>query len=416
MTRSARRFAGVTALVTVAALLAAPARSDPRTPHLRPAENTDEGGIWSLSDKTEQQAKLSAERNRDPALNAYVQGLTCKLAAEYCDEIRVYVMDRPFFNASMAPNGYTEVWSGLLLRAETEDELAFVLGHEIGHFAENHSIEAQRAMKTRANNALALQVLVSAVAMGAAVGSGSPQSASDIMRAAGSVNDLIYLSAIAGYFSYSRENESEADTLGFRRMVKAGYDPAAGAEMWRSQIDETAASTFPKVREAQARASIFSTHPLSVERVGALQTLAKGSPAGKTGDRKAYRAVIRPHLAAWLRDDLRRRDYGETLALIHRLESLEEDQGVLAFYRAEAYRQRRGEGDLIRAREAYTASVAFVDAPSAAWRNLGDLAAQAGDKAAARSAYETYLVRAPQAQDRWLVEASLKKLAEGTAT
>ena len=415
MSRPARPMAGATALILAAALLTAPAQADPRAPHLRPAENTDEGGIWSISAKTELGAKTSVERNRDPALNAYVGGVLCKLATEYCDDIRVYVMDRPFFNASMAPNGYTEVWSGLLLRAQTEDELAFVLGHEISHFAENHSLESWRAMKSRAAGAMVLQVVVGVAAMGAAVNSGSPQSANDIMRAAGSVNDLIYLSTIAAYFSYSRDNESEADALGFRRMVKAGYAPEAAVGIWRAQIAETQASSFKKVRDGEARGSIFSTHPLSIDRVAALQTLAAGVPRGAANDRKAYRAVIRPHLAAWLKDDLRRRDYGESLALIDRLESLGEDQGVLGFYRGEAYRQRREGDDLAKARQAYAEAGTHADAPLATWRILGDLAAQAGDKAAAKTAYETYLVRAPAAQDRWLIEANLKKLTEGSA-
>ncbi|EJL34758.1 putative Zn-dependent protease [Caulobacter sp. AP07] len=415
MPRLARPLAGARALAVAATLLVAPAQAEPRAPNLRPAETTDEGGIWSVSDKTELKAKASAERNRDPALNAYVSGLACKLAAEYCGEIRVYVMDRPFLNASMAPNGYTEVWSGLLLRAQSEDELAFVLGHEIGHFVENHTLESWRATKSRAAGALALQVVVTVAAAGAAVNSGSYQGANDIMRAAGSINDIIYLGTVAAYFSYSRDNESEADALGFRRMAKAGYDPTAPAGIWRAQIAETEASSFKKVREQPARASIFNSHPLSIERVKALDTLAAGAPAGRAGDRKAYRAVIRPHLAAWLKDDLRRRDYGESLALIGRLEDLGEDQGVLAFYRGEAYRQRREGDDLVKAREAYVAAGAHADAPLATWRVVGDLALQAGDTAAAKTAYETYLVRAPAAQDRWLVEASLKKLSEGSA-
>jgi predicted Zn-dependent protease len=416
MTASARSRAGAAALLTAMVLAAVPAQADPRAPHLRPAENTDEGGIWSVSEKTELKAKTSAERNRDPALNAYVQGLTCKLANEYCDEIRVYVMDRPFFNASMAPNGYTEVWSGLLLRAQTEDELAFVLSHEIGHFAENHSLESWRATKSRAATTLALQVLVSVAAAGAAVNSGSAQSANDIMRAAGSINDILYLNAIAAYFSYSRENEREADALGLARLTKAGYAPKAAVSIWRDEIAETQASSFQKVRDGQARASIFSTHPLTAERVQILDGLSANAAGAKSGDRQAYRAVIRPHMAAWLKDDLRRRDYGESLALIDRLESLGEDRGLLAFYRGEAHRQRRGEGDMAQARAAYAEAALHPDAPVATWRLLGDLADQAGDKAAAKTAYETYLVRAPAAQDRWLVEASLKKMSEGAAT
>ncbi|PTS89542.1 MULTISPECIES: M48 family metallopeptidase [unclassified Caulobacter] len=406
-----RRGAG--AMLAATSLATTPVVAEPRTPHLRPAETTDEAGIWALSDKAEQQARQSAERNRDPALNAYVTGLIARLAPEYQGDLRVYVMDRPFFNATMAPNGYTEVWSGLLLRAESEDQLAFVLGHEIGHFAENHAIEAQRAMKARAQGALALQIAVSVVAMGAAVNSGSAQGANDIMRAAGSVNDLIYLSQISAFFSYSRENESQADELGFRRATKAGFDPAAGAAMWQAQVSETSASSFKKVRDQEARGSIFSTHPLSTDRIKALETLAAAAPRATAEDRKRYRAVIRPHLAAWLKDDLRRRDPGSSLALIDRLSAGGEDAGLLTFYRGEVYRQRRQDDDLDKARQAYAEATTHADAPLATWRILGDLAAQAGDRATAQSAYDTYLARSPQAPDRWLVEAGLKKLSEG---
>lgn len=417
MARVLRPRAKGLALLAAAILAAAPAGAEPRAPHLRPTDTSDEGGIWALSEKAELAARQSVERNRDPALNAYVSGVVAKLAPEYQGDVRIYVMDRPFFNAQMAPNGYGEVWSGLLLRVQSEDELAFVLGHEVGHFAENHSIEAFRTLKARLGATMALQFAVAAVAMGAAVNAGSAQGASDIMRAAGALNDLLYLGQLAAYFGYSRENEVEADALGFKRAVAAGYDPAAGATLWRALIAETQASSFKRVREQEARANIFSTHPVSGDRVKALDDMAARTPTkARTTDRKAYRAAIRPHLATWLKDDLRRRDYGQSLALIDRLSAEGEDQGMLMFYRAEAYRQRRGDGDLDLARKTYAEAGAHPDAPPAAWRSLGDLALQAGDRPAAKTAYETYLARAPQAQDRWLVEASLKKLSEGSAT
>ena len=400
--------------VAIAGLTAIPAWSQPRTPHLRPAQASDEGGLWGLSDKAEQQARQSAERNRDPALNAYVAGIVAKLAPEYNGDIRVYVMDRPFLNATMTPSGYTEVWSGLLLRAESEDQLAFVLGHEISHFAENHSIEAYRAMKSRAQATMALQLAVTVVAAGAAINTGSAQNSADIMRTASSVNDLLYLSQISAYFGFSRENEKQADALGFGRAVAAGYDPHAGATMWRRLVAETQASSFKKVRDQEARGSLFSTHPVSAERIAALDALASKASKATTVDRRAYRTMIRPHLPAWLKDDLRRRDPGESLALIERLSALGEDLGVLAFYRGEVHRQRRQNDDLVKARQAYAAATAEPDAPLSAWRALGDLAAQAGDKPAAQAAYQDYLARAPQASDRWLVESSLDALAEGT--
>jgi len=153
---------------------------------------------------------------------------------------------------------------------------------------------------------------------------------------------------------------------------------------------------------------------LDGERLTLLATAAKGKPAGDLGvDR--YRAAIRPHLAAFLRNDLLRRDFGETLAIIDRLMADGGDAGVLGFYRGECFRLRRGAGDAEQATKAYEAATGATDAPAETWRELGDLYVRQHDASKARAAYRTYLERAPDAEDKWLVESQLKKLdqAEG---
>ena len=376
---------GVAALCALA-MMAEPALTATvlRAPNTRPAVDTDEAGLWFEADKAERAAKGSAELDTDVALTAYVQSIACKVAAEYCPEMRVYVMDRPYFNATVAPNGYVEVWSGLLLRVTDEAELAFVLGHEITHFAENDSIESQRALKARATVGI-------------------------IFAAVSPIGAIAYLGAMASFFSYSREQESQADAGGQDRMVVAGYDPASSITIWKSLLAETQSSDFPRTRREATRASIFNTHPIDPARIEAMtaQMRARGAAAGESG-RVRYRAIIRPHLTAWLRDELRRRDYGESLHLIDRLAADGEDLGVLGYFRGEAYRLRRGPGDAALAIAAYEAAQAYPDAPVAVWRELGNLYQAAGDKPRAKTAFETYLARATEAQDRWMVEAALK--------
>lgn len=374
------------------ALNAGLAWSDSRAVGQRPSIESVEGGLWAESDKAEQKAKQSGERNRAPELNAYVSGIVCDLAGDHCPEVRVYVMDRPYFNASMAPNGYMEVWSGLMLRAENEAQLSFVLGHELGHYLEEHSIEQWRVIKARANAAMFFSVITAVAGVGF-------------------VGDIVYLGTLASIFGYSREAETEADRMGFDAATSRGYDPASGAALWRNLIAENAKSDFPKTRERMARGSLFSTHPLSADRVALLDALAKDKPAGKT-EAERYRAMIRPHLAAWLRDDLRRRDYGQSLHLIDHLMAPGADLGVLRYYRGEAFRMRRGEGDLARARAEYDLAIAYPDAPAAAWREIGDSALRAGDRAGARAALVTYLERAPTASDKALVETRIASLAD----
>ena len=405
---------GAMLLVSGSLIAHSAALAQPRPAGLRPAPSSPEGGLWDVMDKVETQMKRSAELNADPALNAYVRQVACKVAADYCDALRVYVLDRPFFNATMAPNGYTEVWSGLFLRCEDEAELAYVLGHETSHFAESHSIEQHTAQKNRMNVALVLSVGVAVAGAVAASSAYDVESARAMMDATGSLVDVIYLSAVAGYFRFNREQESEADILGLRRAAAAGYRSSAAADSWRGLRAETASSQFERKRKQDTRLGIFDTHPLSVERIEALELEAAKLPAqGDESGKERYRAAIRPFLAAWLKDDLRRRDFGETLHLIDRLARSGEDRGILDFYRGESFRLRGGDGDLALARDAYLAASAYPDAPVAVWRELGEAQRRSGQPAQARDSLQTYLDKASGAEDAWIVRDTLETLSKG---
>ena len=377
----------------------------------RPAARTDEAGLWDVSDRAEQEARNSGELEHDPALNTYLRGVACKVAAADCGNIRLYVMNRPLFNAQMAPNGYMEVWSGLLLRSENEAQLAFVLGHEITHFSENHSVIALREAKSRANAAMLLSITIAVATTAAAVNSpGSAQSITNIGRGA---MDVVYLGAVASMFGFSRELETAADAQGFNRAVAAGYDPQAGVALWNNLRAEAQASDNLETRHKDARASIFASHPLSADRIEALTTLAQAHPASGETFRARYRAMIRPHLDSWLRAEIRRRDAGETLVLLDHLDNDGEDLGLIEFYRGEVYRLRRQDGDFALAEARYTAAIAQPDAPARAYRERGDLRARDGDRAGAAQDLTAYLERAPAAEDRLLVEARITQLNAG---
>ncbi|HVE54757.1 MAG TPA: M48 family metalloprotease, partial [Ramlibacter sp.] len=100
----------------------------------RPALDTDEGGLWALMDREETRLRRSPLVVRDEALTKYLRDLVCSLGGEHCTDVRVHVVRTAQFNASMAPNGSMQVWSGLLLRVDNEAQLAAVLGHELGHY------------------------------------------------------------------------------------------------------------------------------------------------------------------------------------------------------------------------------------------------------------------------------------------
>ncbi len=352
--------------------------------------SSPEAGIWLQMDALEGKLARSGYRINDPGLEAYLAQVTCKVSGEYCPELRVYVMDSPQFNASMAPNGMMLVNTGLLLRAENEAQLAFVLGHEFGHYLENHALERRGAVK---NASVTGSIL--AIGMTAA--------------GAGAFADLGFAAPMAGAFAFNREQEREADRIGLAAIGAAGYDTSSGAHIWTHLSDEIAASTNLAKKRQFSRASLFDTHPLTQERIAYLDAQAAAWPPTQT-DEISYRARIRPHLASWLNAQIAMRDAGATLHLLDRLATIPGDEGAIAFARGEVYRFRGEEGDDQLALAAYQRASRAVDAPAQAFRQITDLQMQAGRETEASAAFREYLNRAPDAADKSLIESLIAKM------
>jgi predicted Zn-dependent protease len=376
---------------TVVAVLAACASQAPlrdNAPGTAPVAGTDEDELWYAMERAERELQRSPLRIRDAALNDYVRKVACASAAGYCKDLRVYVMDVPQFNASMAPNGMMLVWSGALLRMRDEAELAFVLGHEAGHFRAQHSLRQWRRMKDTSALLSAFQVL--------AYGVGLP--------------DAAMLGALAGYaavFKYSRDMEREADRLGFDAVVAQRYDPRAGVDLWERMLREE------NTRRYERRGTVFATHPATQERINDVRAAAAAVPdPPRERQRDAYRAATRPYLERWLEAELGQRRYAGSLLIVNELlaDAPAADRGVLTFYLGEAHRRRNGTGDRIKAAELYARAVALPGTPAAAWREHGFALRDAGRSTEARAALQHYLGEAPQGEDRAFVQRELDKL------
>ncbi|MEQ1812222.1 MAG: M48 family metalloprotease [Terricaulis sp.] len=375
------------------------------TPIDRSQMRPDEAGLWRETDRAEQDARASGRLIHDENLTNYIRTVGCSVMPQRCGELRFYVMNVPISNAFMAPNGYSEIWSGALLHIEDEAQLAFLLGHEGAHYTELHSIERWRAIRSRSNMALVASTAVAVAGVNSAAN--YPEAASDILDATGQVIDAINLITVASIFGFSRENEAEADLVGINRAIAAGYNAESGILFWENSIADRNASDDPDIRRVEARSNIFNTHPLTSQRIAALQRQTSGHANGETY-RERYRAAIRPFLDSWLRAEIRGRDFGPMLVLLDRLGAHGEDLGVVEFYRGEIYRLRRGEGDRAQAKSHYQAAVGYADAPAAAWRELGDLERRDNNPQAAATHYRNYLERSPDAEDRALVEARIQ--------
>lgn len=383
------------ALALMTALAVCPAAAQTQTQPSedtasRPAAGSDEAELWYAMDRAETELKRSPLLVRDPALNAYVRGVACKVAGEHCKDIRVYIVDVPQFNASMAPNGMLVLWTGALLRIRDEAELAFVLGHETGHFTARHSLQQWRKMKTASAWLSAFQI--------AAYGAG-----------AGGVAQLGGLAGAAAMFKYSRDMEREADRLGFASLVAHGWAPSAGADLWARMWREE------QTRKYDRPLTLFSSHPATKERLDDVKAAAAAIANPPTDEgRDRYRAAVHPLLVKLLDEELAQRRYAGSILVIGELleDASPEDKGLLTFYLAEAYRRRGLNDDKAKAAGYYAQAIALPGAPPAAWREVGFARRSAGDAAGAREALRHYLEASPQAEDAAFIRRDLDSIGD----
>lgn len=347
----------------------------------RPAVESEEGGLWSLMDREEARLRRSPLAIRDPALSRYLADLTCRLADGHCPDIRVHVMRTPVFNASMAPNGMMQVWSGLLLRVDNEAQLAAIIGHELGHYLERHQLERLRDAKNKA-------VLAQLVGL--------------VGGWAGAVGQI---GILASSFAFSREHEDRADRLGMRLMQQAGYDGGEAPRVWDNLLAEL---KITGGEDVGSRSALFATHPPAGNRRDVLMKLA-GDAGGTTGATE-YRRVVAPLRFGWLLDEIRRGQYEESLVLFDRLLGREPADAQLRYARGEVYRLRGEPADLPHALDDLSRATVAVTAPAEAFRSLGLVHQQRADAVAAAQAFERYLALAPEAPDAGMVRAYLSEL------
>lgn len=156
-------------------------------------------------------------------------------------EVEVFKSDE--INAFALPGNKIGVFEGMMRLAASDDELAAVIGHEIGHVQAHHAAER---MSTDAATQLGVQVLASVL------GGGDPQMAAALLGAGAQYGIAL---------PYSRNQELQADQLGVHTMAKAGYDPRAALSLWHKM--ETATGDGPP--------SFLSTHPATGERIQGLE-------------------------------------------------------------------------------------------------------------------------------------------------
>ena len=234
--------------------------------------NRGDLNLTSLDDEWALGRQLAAEVDAqtvplaDAEVQRYVEAMGQAVAAEteFGDRAWAFtVLADPAVNAFALPGGHVYVHAGLVAAAESEDELASVVAHEVAHVAARHGTE--RMVKAHGLNVVAGLVL-----------------GEDPGLVRQLVAGLVGHGALA---RFSRADESEADELGILYMADAGHDPAAMAAMFETLL-------ALRARRPVLFERWFQTHPLTEDRIEAARAEAEGvSPASRDSTPADFDAV-----------------------------------------------------------------------------------------------------------------------------
>ena len=201
----------------------------------------DDSSVAPQAIKQYEQMKKQKPPVTDPKVNNYVnciaEALLATLPGDAGRGWELNVFDDKDPNAFALPGKKIGVHTGIMKVATNQDQLAAVIGHEIGHVEAHHGAE-RMSMGTATN----IGVMVAAVAIGASSDNNNTQLAAAALG----------LGATYGLMMpFSRAHESEADKLGLDYMARAGFNPEASIQLWKNMA-------------AQAKgqpAEFMSTHP-----------------------------------------------------------------------------------------------------------------------------------------------------------
>jgi beta-barrel assembly-enhancing protease len=221
-----------------------------------------EAGAEDLSPLQERQLgeQIMLEVRQDPSylpdpdgteyLNRLGYELVAASQARHID-FEFNLLRDPTINAFALPGGFICVHSGTILLAQSESELASVMAHEIGHVQQRHV--ARMIARQKESLAIAVGSILLAL-LASRAGGDAAQAALAVGQGA----------AISRQLAFSRDNEREADRVGFDILVNAGFDPRAMQDFFTQMQNST------RIYESIAPAYL-RTHPMTVERITDIQ-------------------------------------------------------------------------------------------------------------------------------------------------
>ncbi|WP_239480486.1 M48 family metallopeptidase [Parashewanella hymeniacidonis] len=206
---------------------------------------SQQGTLAFTQIKEKQKVSTSGKYNR------YVQCVSTAITKHAPKKVfggkwEVVVFDSKQVNAFALPGGKIGVYTGLLNVAKNQDQLAAVIGHEVGHVIAEHGNER---MSNSALVGVGLQVADTAL------------KSQDVKQSKVIMSALGVGSQVAVTLPFSRIQETEADQIGLELMAKAGFNPKQSVELWKN---------MQKASNGEKPFELLSTHPAPQTRISDL--------------------------------------------------------------------------------------------------------------------------------------------------
>jgi predicted Zn-dependent protease len=227
-----------------------------------PEAQIDQMGLQAFDD-LKKQKPVSTNSNYNQLATCIAQAITRETGGNW--EVVVFEDASP--NAFALPGNKIGVHTGMLALVDNQDQLAAVIGHEVGHVLAKHSNE-------RASQEMAVSSGMSVIQAVSAPQTVMGQAALGMLGVGAQYGILM---------PYSRVHESEADKIGLDLMAKAGFDPRQSIGLWQK---------MDRASQGQQPIEFMSTHPSHATRI---QDLEKNMPQAMGLFQQAQAAGKQPH-------------------------------------------------------------------------------------------------------------------------
>lgn len=205
----------------------------------------DDQKVNKMGEEAFQKIKSETPIEKDLKINEYVKCIANRIITVSIDETgiknwEIVVFKNDLINAFALPGGKIGVYTGLLSVAKTQDQLAAVLGHEVGHVIKKHGKNRIQTQLVTMGGLKVLEGFTNNTALLGALGVGAQYGV---------------------ILPFTRNQESEADVVGLDLMAKAGFNPQGAIELWENMKSATG-SRVPE---------LLSTHPAPENRIKELK-------------------------------------------------------------------------------------------------------------------------------------------------